>query len=520
MPGKKPDWVQERDQLNAELKQTAVFKGMDAVARAEDGFNNFVSKLGMNNDNMLSAGYYGFNLLTRNRVQLEAAYRGSWIVGQVIDTFAQDMTKEGLDITTTKGEDKLQKLHTEISRLGLWRSTEENIKWGKLYGGSVAILQIEGQDMATPLDVETISKDQFLGLVVYDRWMLNPVMTRVIQSGPEMGMPEFYQIVNNLNALDPTADTMTGQIQVHHSRVIRHIGIKLPYFQAITEWMWGESILERLWDRLISFDSASLSAANLIERANNRTIGIENLREIIAAGGKAQMGLEAQFEMMRSFQANEGLTLLDKNDTFQTTSYSFAGLSDMMLQFGQQLSGACGIPLVRLFGQSPAGLNSSGEADLSTYYDNVNSQQESSLRPGWDLLIKVLWRSTFGEDAPDDLNFTFNSLWQMSDLDKSNIAKTTAETIIGAEESGLVSRGTALKELRQSSAETGLFSNISDEEISEAENEVDQPPGLAELESNTSSTQGTELTKLSSTVPSLDRKSPSLTERIRRWVSK
>lgn len=449
-----------------------------------DGFDNFVSRLGLNNDNALSAGTYEFNLITRNRIMLEAAYRGSWVVGKLIDAVADDMTRAGVDVTTNESEEDLKDLQSAISRLQIWRSMCALTKWGRLYGGAIAVLQIRGQALDTPLNLDTVGKGQFEGLVVFDRWQLNPVLTPVIDSGPEMGLPQLYQIVNNPSGLDPTAPTATGQITVHHSRCIRYTGIDLPYFQAITEMMWGESILERLWDRLISFDNATMSSASLIDRANLRTVQIDGLREIIAAGGKAQEGLLAHFEMMRSMQVNEGLTLLDKEDEFASTAYSFAGLSDMMLQFGQQLAGAGDVPLVRMFCQSPAGLNATGESDLRMYYDNVNAWQESKYRRGMELVLRVMWRSTFGKPAPKDLEFTFTPLWQMSAKDKSEIAKTNTETILGAFEGGLTARGASLKELRQSSGDTGLFSNITDEEIQEAEDEPPLPgetAGVAEL---------------------------------------
>jgi len=45
-----------------------------------DGFSNVVGKLGFGQvDNQLSQGYFDFNYLTQNRVQLEAAHRGNWI---------------------------------------------------------------------------------------------------------------------------------------------------------------------------------------------------------------------------------------------------------------------------------------------------------------------------------------------------------------------------------------------------------------------------------------------------------
>jgi len=457
----------------------AVFRAEDKLRQQEvkkltlDGYDNFASRVGLNNDNALSAGTYLFNLVTRNRVKLEATYRGSWVAGAVVDCVAEDMTRAGIDVVTNEQDVDIKDIMSTISRLQINQAFCDGTKWGRLYGGCIGVIQIKGQDPATPLRLETVGEGQFQGIGIYDRWQVNPDLGTAIDSGPDMGLPVYYSIVTDATAITAPSNT-TGQIRVHYSRVIRFIGIKLPFFQAQTEMFWGESNLERLWDRLISFDNATMSSASLIDRANLRTVGVEGLREIIAAGGEAQAGLLAMFDMMRLLQVNEGLTLIDKNDTFASTAYSFAGLSDMMLQFGQQIAGATGIPLVRLFGQSPAGLSATGDADIRQYYDNINAQQESRLRNAWELVLKVMWRSQYGVDAPKDLSFTFVPLWQMSAMDKANISKINTETVIGAREAGLVTTGTAMKELRESSGDTGIFSNISDEEIKEAE-EMEPP---------------------------------------------
>lgn len=500
-----------------------LFRAQDAASKATvakmsrtaDGFDNFISRLGLNNDNALSAGTYEFNLVSRNRLLLEAAYRGSWITGRVIDSYAEDMTRAGIDVTTNEADEDINDFQASLSRLQIWQSISSLVKWGRLYGGAIAVMQIEGQDLATPLILDTVAKGQFKGLIVYDRWMLNPQLTPVIQSGPDTGLPMYYQIVNNATSQDPTLPSATGQQRVHYSRIIRYTGIDLPFFQAITEQMWGESVLERLWDRLISFDNATLSCASLIDRANLRSVGIDGLREIVAAGGKAQEGLEAQFEMMRLAQVNEGLTLHDKEDVVASTAYSFAGLSDMLLQFGQQLSGASEIPLVRLFGQSPAGLSATGEADIRMYYDSIFAQQQAKLRNPFDTLVRVQWRSVFGKPPPKDLEFSFRPLWQMSAMDKATIAKTNTETTIGAYETGLVSAKCAMQELRGLSGDTGLFSNIADEDIEQAESDPapmpdeappGNPPGESELPT------GSEETEPKEPVKALDAKRP--------WFSK
>lgn len=472
-------------------KVETIFKTEDGgIKITTDGFQNFVAKLGISPrgdgkaSNLLSDGHYDFNLVSRNRLQLEAAYRGSWIVGRVVDTIADDMTRAGIEITTNDGAEQVDQFRREMSRLQIWQSLADNIRWGRLYGGSIAVLQIKGQDLATPLDPDTVGKGQFEGIVVYDRWQIYPCLTDIINSGPQMGLPKFYDIVLGTNLNDPSEPPDgqvnaqdSGRVRVHHSRCIRAEGVKLPFWQAITEMLWGESVLERMWDRLIAFDTATMATGSLITRAQLRTVSIDGFREVVGAGGKGLENLVASFEYMRQIQNSEGITLLDKEDVFASTAYSFAGLSDVLIQFAQQVSGSAEIPLVSLFGQSPAGLSATGESDITLYYDGINSKQESRLRNPVEMVAKVLWRSMTGQSLPSDFAFTFTPLWQMTALEKSTIAKNNTDTIIEAHQEGLIDTPTAMKELKQSSGDTGLFSNITDEQIEEAESEGPPMPG-------------------------------------------
>jgi hypothetical protein len=475
-----------------------------------DGFRNLAMKLGVtplgeeNGDtNQLSYGRYQFNLLTRNRTQLEAMYRGSWIAGRVIDCVAEDMTKAGVILNTNDGADKVQDFKAAMSRIQIWQRIRDTTAWGRLYGGAIGVFQIDGQDLETPLDPDTIEEGQFKGIAVYDRWQLNPVLSQIIDEGPEIGLPAYYDIVlgNNLNdpaqvpgagseTVSPQAGENTvakqtsqtagaftaARVRVHHTRCFRMGGHKLPFFQAITEMMWDESIIERMWDRLIEFETATASAGGLIGRALLRTVSIDGFREILSSGGEAKQGLVEMFEYMRQFQNSEGLTLLDKNDAFATTAYSFAGLSDMLGQFGEQLSGASETPLVRLLGQSPAGLGGNGDTDIRNYYDSINAKQEAYLRNPIEIMIKILWQSTFGEPAPKDLTFTFTPLWQMNAKEKAEITTAITNAVVAAHQDGLISTSTGMKELQQAGAETGIFSHITDEDISEAENELPPAP--------------------------------------------
>lgn len=431
------------------------------VARTTDSFQNFAARLGIGTDNLSSQDTYGFNPITRVRTLLEWMYRGSWLVGQAVDCIAEDMTKAGFSLQGEMSPDAQDQILRAWTRLMLWEKVQETIKWSRLYGGAIAVLLIDGQDTATPLRLETIQKGAFKGLQVLDRWMVEPSLNDLVTdiASPDLGQPKFYRV--SLSA--PALPNMT----IHHSRCVRFIGVKLPYWQEVSENLWGMSVVERTYDRLVAFDSGTQGASQLTYRAYLRTLKVPQLRNIVAGGGAALEGLLAQVAMMRKMQSNEGITLIDGDDTFETSSYSFAGLSDVLLQLGQQLSGAFQTPMVRLFGQSPSGLNSTGESDLRTYYDGINQRQETTLRHPVDVINRVVAASE-GVQLDNSYAFEFNPLWEMDDKEKAEVAKSITETVLAVEESQMLPPGVALMELKQQSKITGVFTNITDDMIEAA----------------------------------------------------
>lgn len=427
-----------------------------------DSFVNFAHNLGIGTDNPMTSSSYGFNPVTRNRTLLEWIHRGSWLGGVAVDVVADDMTRAGIEIKGEMLPEDIANIEEKAVGLGVWNVINDTIKWARLYGGALAVILIDGQDPETPLRLNTIRKGQFQGLLSLDRWMVEPSMSDLVtEYGPHLGQPKFYTVTANAPAL--------SRMRIHHSRCLRLEGIRLPYWQRVMENLWGLSVIERLYDRMIAFDSASTGAAQLVYKSYLRTYKIKDMREVVAAGGPALNGLTAYVDMMRRFQGIEGITLIDAEDDLTSESHSaFGGLSDALAQFGQQLSGALQIPLVRLFGQSPMGF-STGETDLRNYYDTIKQQQEKELRVAVTKIYRAMAASE-GIDFPEGTRIEFRSLWQLQDQEKATIAQTIGDTIQKAEEAGLIDRATALKELRQSSHTTGVFSNITDEQIEEAEN--------------------------------------------------
>lgn len=462
------------------IRDTAVkVTANEAEARAKakvataDSFVNLSQRMGVGADNPLTSSTYGYNPITRNRILLEWMHRGSWLAGVAVDVVADDMTLAGVSFLGEIDAADTEKLRESEVSLGIWHAMNDVIKWSRLYGGAVAVLMIDGQSLSTPLRLETVGEGQFRGLLVLDRWMVDPSLGDLVQEmGPSIGLPKYYTVNNG-------APAFQGK-RIHFSRVIRLEGIRTPYWQRVTENLWGLSVLERLYDRMIAFDSASTGAAQLVYKSYLRTLKVKDLREIAATAGPAVDGLVKYVEMMRRFQGIEGISLIDAEDDMQADAHgAFSGLSDALTQFGQQLAGALQIPLVRLFGQSPSGF-SSGDSDLQNYYDGIYQKQEKDLREGVTKVYRCIAASE-GVTLPEGFRIQFNSLWEMDMKEKAEIASSIVTSVLEAHSAGLISDQVALKELKQTSSETGVFTNITEELIEQASDEA-IPPASTVLE--------------------------------------
>jgi phage-related protein (TIGR01555 family) len=462
----------QRPRIRVQAGSSSSWEG----ARTSDSVENFAARIGLGAGNLLSQTTYNYQPITRLRQKLEWMYRGSWLVGAAVDVVADDMTRAGIQMNSDTPPDDIEKINTKINELSMWQHLNETIKWSRLYGGALMAMMIDGQDPATELKPETVAKNGLLGFTVLDRWMVQPSYANLIRDwGLDYGKPEYYDVIAQAPYLP--------QMRLHHSRVVRMDGVHLPFNQRLTENGWGMSVIERLNDRLTAFDSGTMGAAQLLYKAYLRTYKVKDYRSLVAFNSELTEKFHKLMELMRIYQSNEGLTVIDAEDEFETHAYSFACIPETLLILGQQISGALGIPLVRLFGQSPAGLNATGEGDMRQYYDTIKAQQEARLRLPLTRVLDVAWRSTLGTDPPDTFAFTFNNLYQMNEMEKAEVAQRDADTVNMLHQGGIITTEIALKEMKQSSIITGRFTNITKQDIEDSKEAPPPweqvPPGAA-----------------------------------------
>lgn len=471
-----------KDVIKQKLKNQA-----DVLTRlyTTDAFRNQMARLGFGQPNLNEGADYPLTRMGYSYNLFTSMYRSSWIVRKIIDVFPSDMVKNWIKFNSSLDPEKISKINSVLRKTKTKEKIKEGLRWARLYGGAAGLMLIDGdEDLSEPLDYDTIMIDDYKGLLIFDRWNgVYPNIELVDDiSDDEFGLPEYYSLSltqrnSNLNIKYDEKDL----VKVHHSRIIRFNGRDLPLWERQAEMYWGESEIEIAFEELKKRDNTSANIASLIFLANIRVLKMNDLGQLLgAASQKAQENLFKVLEAQNQIMSNMGIYVMDKDDDFGSEQYSFSGLNDIYESFMLDVAGACEMPVTKLFGRNPAGFNATGESDLTQYYETVEEKQETYLQPIIDKLLPIIFMSTLGA-IPEDLDWEFNPCFSVSNKDLADLAQSMSAPIFEAFNAGLITKEIALKELKQQSEKTGMWSNITDGDLEKAK-QVEESGDLTEQE--------------------------------------
>ena len=429
-----------------------------------DAFGNPAARLGFGTFDLMQGTQYTATRMTQNYDLLTTLYRENWVVQNIVQLVPDDVVRKWYEVKTSISPEYIDKWTRAERKIHLRDKIREGIYWGRLYGGAAGIMLIKGQDdLSKPLDLDMIAPDGFIGLMILDRWTgIYPSIGIVTDpADPDFGLPDYYTI----------RDEERGQMvaNVHHSRVIRFSGRELPWLEKVQETYWGESEIEAIYQDLVRHDNVLANMASLTFRANVTYMEADGLDQLL---GTANTEMQRRFWNVMAAQSmmesNFGTRVINKGDVMHQHQYTFAGLADVYDRMMMAVSGAARIPVTKLFGRSPAGMNATGESDEQNYYDYIDTIRDTTFRGIIERLLPVMALSTWGK-IPDDLDIDFAAMDTPTAAENADVVQKRTSAIVQAYQSDLLDQKTARMELNAMDEETGAFGSIPDELIEQGD---------------------------------------------------
>lgn len=337
------------------------------------------------------------------------------IVGDIVD----ERMRQGILLAG----DPEGALAAAVDRFGAVEKVGEAWTWGRLYGGGAVFLGIAGADPSQPMRESEIRPGSLQFLLVLDKRELTPATWVRDFTDPRFGEPETY-----LLTLASSGGALATPV-IHASRLIVFGGASTTRRRKVARQSWDDSVLQRCWHILRDVSENWQSAVHLMKNVSQWVYKVKNLAGMVAAGEREKLqDLMEMTDMRRS--VFRGLMIdAEHEDVASIGTQNITAIPDMLHQTWLRLAAAAGMPLTRLMGMSPAGLNATGESDLANWYSNVESQGERIALPALRRLVRIIAISEAipGID-PDEVDVTFPSLWQLDPKETAELRKLVAET--------------------------------------------------------------------------------------------
>lgn len=356
-------------------------------------------------------------------------YEGNGLFAKIIDTPAEEAIKHGFSLDGLKDQE-IEDFYAEALDELDWEETAMTaIRWARLFGGSIVVMLVnDGRGLEEPLDWRNIRSID--DLRVFDRSVIQPDYGSMFNYSPEdpfrtrgsrLGMPERYFVSSRY-----------GSFIVHDSRCLVFQNGILPENTSNSIYqLWGIPEYVRIHRAIRDAEVAHGSATKLLDRSIQAVYKMKDLSaELATEEGETRVLRRLQtIDMARGLL--NSITIDSEGEDYDFKTFQFSGVADVIDATCNFLSALTSIPQTILFGRSPAGMNSTGDADLENWYNFLERLQRRMIKKNLRYLLSVIFQagvSTGEVDEVPKIKITFNPLWSLSESEQADLDAKKAQT--------------------------------------------------------------------------------------------
>lgn len=261
--------------------------------------------------------------------------------------------------------------------------------WGFALGGGLILVGAEdGAKVSDPLVPAKIRSITYLRVVPRSQAEIAAYFDKPDRD--RFGEPAIYRVKENPGWVGPQVRS-----DWHASRVIAFPGLPLDEDLRVANAGWDESILDLVVRDLMKHDTLWDDTGGMFADGSQGVWKIKDLMKAVSAGLEDR--IRARFKLAEQARSVFRSLLLDADkEDFQYVHRQFGGIDALLAQSVIRVAGAAQIPATVLMGQSPAGMNATGESDLELWYGRVRAWQQNVAHARLHRLVELVLAAADG----------------------------------------------------------------------------------------------------------------------------
>lgn len=364
---------------------------IEGVAKIVDRADSWLSnRLGFGLNDRVGASIPSGQKLSDST--LKTLYRYNDTARKIVSKLPEDALRRGFSVM---GEEEEVELPEEVKDPAT--AIAEAATWGRLYGGGV-IWVVCNVDPSQPLKPEQVRK--VYGLHVLDKRSLQADRIDDDPQSARFGEPLTYRFTPVSGGRETARET---GVVIHRDHLVIFPGVTTARDDYVGNGYWQDSVLFSCYRALQGFGTNWASFENLLCDASQSVFKLTGFYDaIVSDSPTATNSVIARMSLTDAMRSSSRAIILDaENEDFQRVATSFAGLPESLNLTMVRLASAANMPVTILWGTSPSGLNTTGEADHRAWAQTVESYQTNILAPSIVRLYQLLTSSS----APYEVTF-------------------------------------------------------------------------------------------------------------------
>lgn len=238
---------------------------------------------------------------------------------------------------------------------------------------------------------------------------------------------------NAYNATDPTLPNFyrpdswiaTSGKKIHNSRIHTVVGRPVGDMLKAAYSFRGVSISQLAMPYVDNWLRTRQSVSDTVKQFSMTNLATD-MAQLLAPGGA--QSLDARLQLFNLYRDNRNIGALDKGtEEIQQTNTPLSGLDSLQAQSQEQMAAVSHIPLVKLLGITPNGLNASSDGEIRVWYDFIAGYQATNLTPLMEWIIDLIQLSEFGQIDPG-LAWEWSPLMELDDKQLAEVRQLNAST--------------------------------------------------------------------------------------------
>lgn len=325
-----------------------------------------------------------------------------WLVNKACSQAGEDATRHGYEISVGDGSeidsdiiDRIKEIDEDMDVLVHLANMS---KFANVFGIRVCIFDVEYDDPKAhekPFNIDGVKKNSYKGIRQVDPYWCAPILDTDAASNPSS--PRFYR---------PTWWVIGGK-KYHWTHLFISMGPEVADVLKPSYYYGGIPLTQRIYERVYAAERVA-NEAPLLSMSKRTTALHVDIKKATAN--------QAEFEKRLAFwvanRDNHGVKVLGLEENMEESDTSLSDFDAVMMGQYQLVAAVTEVPATKLLGTSPKGFNATGEFEMKSYHEKLETIQTTDYNPflarhyellvkseGWDIHLTVAWNPVDSKTA-------------------------------------------------------------------------------------------------------------------------